>query len=457
MASSKSLFDLSPEGFVWAVGMENTFIGQTERIGERVLDEFALTHHYQYYREDLDRCAGLGVQAMRYGMPWYKCEPEKGRFDWSWADRAIDHCVGLGIEIIADLMHYGTPLWLDNQFLNTDYERHVADWAHAFADRYKDRIRYHTPFNETLICTEFAGLRGMWPPYLRGHDGQVKLLRNIARGMTLSVEALRSACPGAVIVQVDAAGEVLPATPDLAEAAAIETAKTFIGSDLLCGMVDADHILAPWLLRHGMTEADLEWHRARPRPFDIAGTNYYPEVSVQTLTRRHDELVRKPVSARGPGMKRSIRAFAERYGKPVMVTESSLNGTIAERGAWLAEAATAVVEARAEGLPLVGFTWFPVLDLIDWVYRAGRPFEDYILRQGPRRLDPEQIAGFMRYMRFTGIENLDLQDFIAPMGLYTLKLGFDGTFERVETELVGAFRDAVKGLDVGPVAGRTAP
>jgi beta-glucosidase len=456
LPTSAPLFDLTPEGFVWAVGIENTFIGQTERMGEKVLDEFALTHHYQYWREDLDRCADLGVRAIRYGMPWYKVEPAKGQFDWDWADRAIDHAVATGVEIIADLMHYGVPLWLDNQFLNTDYEKHVADWAFAFADRYKDRIRYHTPFNETLVCTEFAGLRGIWPPYLRGHDGQVKLVRNIARGMTLSIEAMRAARSDTVIVQVDAAGEVLPDTPDLQHAADMETAKTFMGSDLVVGMVDDKHILAEWLLRHGMTEADLEWHRARPQVLDIVGTNYYPEVSVQKLVRWQDELVRKPVSGRGPGMKRSIKAFAERYGKPVMVTESSLNGTIAERAQWLSEAAVAVAEARAEGLPLVGFTWFPVLDLIDWVYRSGRPLEDYITRQGPKHLNPDQIANFMRYMRFTTVENLTLEDWLAPMGLFTLKLGFDGTFERVETELVPQFKEVVARNEVGAVASERA-
>jgi beta-glucosidase/6-phospho-beta-glucosidase/beta-galactosidase len=445
------MFDLSPEGFVWAVGIENTFIGQTERIGERVLDEFAVTHHYQYWKEDLDRCASLGVRAIRYGMPWYKCEPVKGQFDWDWADRAIDHACENGLEIIFDLMHYGVPFWIDNQILNSDYDKHVADWAHAVATRYGDRIRYWTPFNETVVATEFAGMRGLWPPYLRGHDGQVKLLRNIARGMTLSIEAFRAARSDAVIVQVDMAGEVLPDTPDLQHLADMETAKTFMGSDLVVGMVDDRHILTEWFLKHGMTEADLQWHRDRPAELDIVGTNYYPEVSQQTLVRYQNEYIRRPRSGRGEGMKRSIRQFAERYKKPVVVTESSLNGTIAERGKWLAEAAIAVAEARAEGLPLVGFTWFPVLDLIDWVYRSGRPLEEYITRMGPKHLNPDQIANFMRYMRFTSIDNLNLQDWIAPMGLYTLKLGFDGTFERIETELVPRFRDVVAANAVGTV------
>jgi hypothetical protein len=150
-------------------------------------------------------------------------------------------------------------------------------------------------------------------------------------------------------------------------------------------------------------------------------------------------------------MKNSVRQFWERYRRPVIVTESSLNGTVEERGKWLAEAVAAVRDIRAGGLPLVGFTWFPVFDLIDWVYRAGRPLEEYIARLGPRRLDPDQIAGFMRYMRFTSLENPPLEAFIAPMGLWTLEMGFDGTFERLETPLVAQYRAAAASQDVGAV------
>ncbi|MBZ9935191.1 family 1 glycosylhydrolase [Mesorhizobium sp. BR1-1-16] len=450
------LFDLSPDGFVWAAGIENTFIGQTERIGERVLDEFALTHHYQYFREDLDRVKGLGVRAIRYGMPWYKAEPEKGKFDWDWIDRAIDHAAGTGVEIVFDLMHYGVPLWLENQFLNTDYEKHVADWAAAFTRRYKDRVKYYTPFNEPLICSEFVGLRGMWPPYLRGADGQVKIIRNISRGMTLSVQAMRAERGDAIMVQVDAAGEVLPDTPDLAEAAAFETAKTFMATDLLLGLVGDDHILRDWFLQHGMSEADLVWHLERKQDVEIVGTNYYPETSQQRLVRHgKDELIRKPISGRAAGMESSVRQFWEKYKRPVVVTESSLNGTIEERAQWLAEAVDAIPKIRAKGLPLVGFTYFPVFDLIDWVYRAGRPLEEYITRQGPRQLSPEQIANFMRYMRFTTMENLPLEAFIAPMGLWTMQMGFDGTFERVETPLVAQYREAAASQDVGDIPQET--
>ncbi len=141
------LFGLAPTEFTWATGIEDTFVAQTERVGERILDEYALTHHYLYWREDLDRAAALGVRAMRYGIPWYKVEPKPGTFDWAWIDRVIEYAARLGISLIADLMHYGTPLWLDNQFLNSSYPQRVAAYEAEFAARFRHLVSCYTPLN----------------------------------------------------------------------------------------------------------------------------------------------------------------------------------------------------------------------------------------------------------------------------------------------------------------------
>ena len=157
--------------------------------------EYALTNHYLYWREDLDRAADLGIRAMRYGIPWYRVEPSPGHFDWEWLDRVIEYSATKNISLIADLMHYGTPLWLANQFLNTSYPARVADYAAQFAHRYRSVVSHYTPLNEPLITMDFCGQRGIWPPYLRGDDGMVKILRAVARGITLTVEALRGVNP----------------------------------------------------------------------------------------------------------------------------------------------------------------------------------------------------------------------------------------------------------------------
>ncbi|MDQ3407266.1 MAG: family 1 glycosylhydrolase, partial [Chloroflexota bacterium] len=167
----------TPDGFEWAVGIEDTFIPQLGRSTGRLLDEYALTQHYERWREDLDLAASLGVRSMRYGIPWYRVNPAPGRFDWSWTDPVLEHMVGrLGIAPIIDLVHYGCPLWMEREFLHPDYPRRVAEYAAAFAERYRHLVRSYTPLNEPLVNIRFSGYTGYWPPYRRGWRGWVALL-----------------------------------------------------------------------------------------------------------------------------------------------------------------------------------------------------------------------------------------------------------------------------------------
>lgn len=453
--NSLKLFSLHPTGFAWATGIEDTFIPQTERAGERVLDEYALTHHYLYWREDLDRAAALGVNSMRYGIPWYKVEPQPGHFDWAWTDQVLEYAARKNIAIIADLMHYGTPLWLENQFLNHAYPQRVAQYAAEFAGHYRHLLSHYTPLNESLVTMDFCGRRGVWPPYLRGEDGAVKILRAIARGIVLTVQAIRQADPKAVIVGVDAAGEILTDRPELAGEAARRNARTFITTDLVTGRVGQDHLLLDWLYQNGMSETDLAWHTQQAVEIDVIGVNYYPEMSVFNLKEFKGGFTTERVWAGAAGMERSVRAFAQRYGKPVAITETSTNGTLVGRGQWLRDSLAAIPRLRQAGIPLVGYTWWPLFDLIDWVYRAGaRPVEDFMARHEPPNLDPQQITGMINLMGWTSLENLPLEAFLAPMGLYSLKMQFDGTFERVHTPVVDEFTGAIRrGVElVGPVA-----
>jgi beta-glucosidase/6-phospho-beta-glucosidase/beta-galactosidase len=440
----KKLFGLSPQEFVWASGIEDTFIPQTERVGERVLDEYALTNHYLYWREDLDRVAALGVKALRYGIPWYRVEPSPGKFEWGWVDQVLEYAAVKKITLILDLMHYGTPLWLDNQFLNASYPQRVAHYAAEFARRYHSLVSCYTPLNEPLVTMDFCGKRGIWPPYLRGADGMVKILRAIARGISLTIEALREVDPTAVIVQVEAAGEVLPASPDLEEEAARRTALAFVTTDLVAGLVTPAHPLYNWLITHGLDEAELAWHAARALKPEVMGVNYYPEMSVHRLTHFKDTLTTEPVWGGVAGMERAVHAFAGRYGRPVMLTETSTNGTVEQRLDWLHQSLAALPGLRHSGVELVGYTWWPLFDLIDWSYRAGgRPVEDYIARHGPTRLDTRQLARMLEGLGWPSLEQLPLEAYLARMGLYELQMQFDGTFARRATALVEAYSQVI--------------
>ena len=68
---------------------------------------------------------------------------------------------------------------------------------------------------------------------------------------------------------------------------------------------------------------------------------------------------------------RVLAALHRHTGLPVMVTETSDVTDVAGRSGWMAESTDAVIAARRAGLPVVGYTWFPVFSLVDWRWRRG--------------------------------------------------------------------------------------
>ena len=168
------------------------------------LDEYELTRHYQHWREDLALAASLGAKQARYGFPWYRVNPARGVWDWTFADAVVDEANRLGLGLIVDLVHYGTPTWLKGSFTDPDYPDAVANYACAVARRYRGRIASITPLNEPLVTASFVGLRGIWPPHETGEDGWSRVVVSLAEGIQRSIHAIRKAAPEMQIVHVEA-------------------------------------------------------------------------------------------------------------------------------------------------------------------------------------------------------------------------------------------------------------
>lgn len=387
----------------FGVGIEDTFVPQ-ERIGARGIDEYALTQHYEHWREDLSLAAEAGAEYLRWGIPWYLVEPAPGEFDWRWIDQVAEHSRSLGLRIVVDLMHYGTPLWLENQFLNASYPERVASYARAVAERYAGTWDDFTPLNEPAINAEYCGERGIWPPYLSGQDGWVKIMMALARGMVRTQQEIEAVNPAARIVSVDAGfrweGEDLPLPRALMEE------RRFLSLDLTMGRVDDAHALHGYLTGHGVTEAELAWFRANAVVPDVIGVNYYPGFT----TVRYVDGAILPVEAGTHGLRDLLTLHLDRYGLPVAVTETSRGGSVESRVEWLEQSVAEIESLRADGVPVVGYTWFPFFTLVDWLYRHDlkTPDEWFIhmglvdLERGPDRvLARRKTVAFDRFQAVT--------------------------------------------------------
>ncbi len=377
--------------FIWAAGIEDTFVPQV-RHGHNPLDEYELMGHYEHWREDLDLCSEIGVQALRWGIPWYKVEPQRGRFDWRWTDEVIGYMVEeLKIVPIIDLMHYGCPDWLERGFANRNYPQHVAEYSAAVAEQYKHLTKCYTPLNEPIITALMCGMRGLWPPYLRGEKGYIKLMIQIAKGIVRTVKAIRSVDPDSVMFHVEATGLTRTIREDLASLAREETRRGYICYDLITGMLAHDHLLFSWLLRNGAAPDDLVRFQEDPVKLDVVGMNFYPQWSTkQIYLSRAGQIAFREVEPEGDGFAELIRHYYERYRVPIMITETSALGPDDIRLRWLRSSVASIKTLRAEGVPVIGYTWFPLFTMVDWRYRFARePVEDFYLELGLYQLNRE--------------------------------------------------------------------
>jgi beta-glucosidase len=373
-----------PEDFIWASGIENSFVPQTRR-GHRALDEYQLIGHYDHWREDLALAKELGVRTIRWGVPWYRVEPLPGEFDWRWTDQVLPYIVEeLGITPIIDLMHYGCPFWLERAFTNGQYPRAVASYAAAFATRYKHLVKWYTPCNEPLMTADLCGKAGAWPPYLRGERGYVRVMLPVVKGIIATIDAIKEVDPDAKMVHVEAVGISRASHPTLDHVAEHNTNRFFLAYDLLTRKVTPDHPLYAWLLNHGARPRELAEISARHAPIDVMGINFYPQWSTHELFfNEHGHVAARAAEMDGVGFKDMIKNFYTRYGLPIMVTETSARDSHEERSNWLNNSLAAVKQLRAEGVPVLGYTWFPLFTMIDWRYRWERgPMENYLLDLG---------------------------------------------------------------------------
>jgi beta-glucosidase/6-phospho-beta-glucosidase/beta-galactosidase len=366
---------------VWAAGIEDTFITAPDPKTGRTLDEYELTGHYERWYADLGLMGEIGISAARYGIPWHRIQPRPGAWDWDFADRAIDRLLQLNIEPIVDLVHYGLPPWIEGAYLNPDFPHRMAEYSAKVAERFHGRVFAYTPLNEPRITAWYCGRLGWWPPFRRGWRGFVAVMLGACRGIVESVHAIRSLDPDILIAHVDATD--LYVAEDETQQAEAEHRQhiVFLALDLISGRIDSGHPLRSWLQRHGATEEELEWFRSRAVELPLVGINLYPMFTLKTARRTTRGVRWRMPYATAEIVEKLGAMYWARYRAPVFLSETASVGTAERRRAWLEDSVAAVRRLRERGIPLVGYTWWPLFALVTWGYRQGSHPAPYYLKQ----------------------------------------------------------------------------
>ena len=372
-------------GFAFATGIENSYpvISLPDGSSKRI-DEMAKSHHYEHWRDDFHLVKELGIHHLRYGPPYYRTHLGPGRYDWDFADETFAALRELDIIPIVDLCHFGVPDWLGS-FQNPEWPAYFSEYARAFAERFP-WVNLYTPVNEIYIAALFSAQYGWWNERLCSDRAFVTAIKHLCMANILAMHAIMGLVAEPIFIQSESTEYYHAESPDQQVLANFLNDKRFLSLDLTYGH-PVDAFTYEYLLDNGLTRREYHWFRDnRVKANCVMGNDYY-------VTNEHMVHPDGSSSAAGDvfGYYLITREYYDRYGLPVMHTETNHNEPDAVP--WLHKQWANMRKLRHDGVPILGFTWYSLIDQVDW---------DSALRRDDGHVNPLGLADLDRRLRPVG-------------------------------------------------------
>jgi beta-glucosidase len=375
--------------FIFATGIENS--SPTIRLADGAIkrvDEMEKAGHYERWREDFALVKELGIEFLRYGVPYYKTHLAPGKYDWDFADETFAELERLRITPIVDLCHFGIPDWLGD-FQNPDFPVLFAAYAGAFAERFPN-LRFYTPINEIFVAALFSGYFGWWNERLTGDRAFVTALKHLSQANLRAQAEILRAAPAAIFIQSESTEYFHPGHPSVLEQTEFLNERRFLSLDLCYGH-DVRAMMYEYLLDYGMTREEYRWFMQNGKNYKrrcVMGNDYY--VTNEHLVK--PETIGWQPSGEIFGYYVITKQYFDRYHLPVMHTETNFPDVEKAPG-WLWKQWANMMRLKADGVPIIGFTWYSLIDQVDW---------DTALREDSGRVNPLGLYDMNRQIRPVG-------------------------------------------------------
>ncbi len=326
------------------------------------------------WREDVAIVKALGLNCYRFSLEWSRIEPAPGQFSQAYLDhyaRIVDHCRDLGLAPIVTFNHFTCPRWFAaaGGWENKDAPDLFARYCDKVARAMGSGISHALTFNEPNLA-----LGGRWaasPPPPAFMD---KMAACIAAAAKASGSDRFSLLNG---------GDPAPMIPGVT-AAHVKGREAIraVRSDLPIGMSLAIPDNVPVSADSGIERKRAEIYG----PFfavidkdDFVGVQTYG----QAFVGRDRDVAAPAGSAHGPDGKEwfpaaignVLRYVHKATGKPVMVTENGVDAADdAKRQRFITEAIASVQAAARDGVPVLGYIHWSLLDNFEWFSGYGPKF-----------------------------------------------------------------------------------
>ncbi len=384
-----------PDGFLWGASTSahqvegNNTLNDWwawEQAGKVRVPSGRAADHWNRFAEDFDLAQSLEHNAHRFSLEWSRIEPEEGR----WSDEAMAHYRAVlealharGIEPVVTLYHYTMPQWMAAKggWEHPRMERYYARYVKHVLEQLGPLVRWWITLNEPVVQVFKGWLIGQWPPGKVDWAAALKVLRHMLRAHVRAYHVIHDARPDA---RVSIAKHVLALSAD----------DPRRWSDRLSVRMRSyvfNHLFLDALHTGALRMPGFFWERLpMGRTLDFIGVNYYtrdfvrnsgydlPGLMGTRSKRDHRQQVGK-LNDLGwevypEGLAQYLREYA-RFELPILVTE---NGVPArdddDRWVFMFMHLWQVARAIAEGVDVVGYLHWSLLDNYEWADGYGARF-----------------------------------------------------------------------------------
>ncbi len=348
---------------------------------------------YHQWPRDIALLKEIGLRSYRFSIAWPRILPAgSGQVNEPGVDhysRIIDALLSAGVDPLITAYHWDLPQVLQDQggWPNRDTAERFADYVHILAQRLGDRVERWCLLNEPQAFTVWAYGHGVHAPGIRDRGQMLRAIHtsNLAQGA--GFRAIKSIRPHSRVGIAHDMELFDPATSSEDDRQACERFRAFRNLWFLDPVFTGKY---PDAFVNGVPYEEMGWktgdeERMRAA-LDFSGMNFY---GGRTLMAAGDdwELLKGMLNAHATThsrhepttMERACLWMAERYERPVVITETGSGGkeVITAGGivhdpariAWLHEAFAQIRRAQLRGAEVTGVHIWSLID--DWEWQGG--------------------------------------------------------------------------------------
>jgi beta-glucosidase len=342
------------------------------------------TDHYNRYKEDFLLLKKMHMNSWRFSIEWSRIEPEEG----AWSAEAIEHyrtylqtLQKVGIEPVVTLWHWTVPVWFEQKggWTKRSNVKYFLRFVEKVLEELGRDFRYVITLNEPEVYVGKSFITAEWPPQNRSKLKAVIVMNNLIKAHKSAYKLIKKTGRKYMV------------------AIAHNIAYHYAGDDALLSRLTAGTM--KWIEDYYLL------NKVR-KTSDFIGVNYYFSNRYYG-TRMHN--LNKKVSDMGWDMQPAniqfvLEDLADRYDKPIIVTENGLADAEDEhRQWWLMQTIMAMHRAMQNGVKLQGYLHWSLTDNFEWSSgfwpRFGLAEVDYATKKRTLRRSAVWFGGVIKKLR----------------------------------------------------------